>query len=455
MNERRISLPNNWAPRAYQREAWNAIKDGAKKLCIVAHRRWGKDEIALHGAACLAHDRIGNYWHMLPQANQAKKAIWKAVNPHTGKQRIDEAFPRDIRSATNNTEMLIEFGAGSTWQVVGSDNYNSLVGSPPVGLVFSEWALADPMSYAFLSPILAENDGVAIFIYTPRGRNHGRSLYERAKASDDWFCLKQSVDDTGIISQAVLDEDLKTKVELFGQEIGQAMWEQEWHCSFDAAMIGSYYGHLMRRAEQEGRVGRVPWEPRVPVRTYWDLGKGDHMAIWFVQMVGKEIRVIDFESGTGVGIPDYAKRLMAKPYTYEKHGVPHDARVTELGTQFTRVETMMTCGLRNVQLVPDIGVDDGINAVRMVLPRCWFNQTDDTQFGIDALWAYRAEYDEEDRTLKPTPKADWAAHPADAFRYMAVDYADETQLTPPRVENAGEVRLPRLTARSSGRRARI
>jgi hypothetical protein len=139
-----IRLPNNWQPRDYQLDAWGYLAHGGRHAELIWHRRSGKDEIALHWAAVAAFQRQANYWHMLPMANQARKAIWHAVNPHTGVRRIDEAFPRELREQTYEGEMLIRFKNGSTWQLLGSDNYNAAVGSAPAGIVFSEWALANP-----------------------------------------------------------------------------------------------------------------------------------------------------------------------------------------------------------------------------------------------------------------------------------------------------------------------
>ena len=165
-----IVIPHNWQPRDYQQPLWRYLCNGGKRAVAVWHRRAGKDDICLHWTACAAMERVGVYWHLLPQADQARKAIWDAVNPLTGLRRIDEAFPHAIRANTRETDMFIRFKNGSTWQVVGSDNFNSLVGTPPIGLVLSEWALADPAAWAYLSPILMDNGGWAVFITTPRGR---------------------------------------------------------------------------------------------------------------------------------------------------------------------------------------------------------------------------------------------------------------------------------------------
>ena len=154
-----IRLPNGWRPRDYQRPLWSYLRGGGLRADMAWHRRSGKDDVSLHWAAIASAKRVGNFWHMLPEANQARKAIWEAVNPHTGKKRIDEAFPKALRASTRDTDMRIEFKNGSTWQVVGSDNYDSLVGTTPIGVVFSEWSLAKPDAWTYLRPILAENGG--------------------------------------------------------------------------------------------------------------------------------------------------------------------------------------------------------------------------------------------------------------------------------------------------------
>jgi hypothetical protein len=183
-----IDLPANWRPRPYQLALWGYLENGGLRADVAAHRRWGKDDVALNWAAVASQQRIGTYWHLLPEASQARKAIWEAINPHTGKRRIDEAFPKAMRETTLNNEMFIRFKNGSSWQVIGSDNYDSLVGAPPVGITFSEWALARPEAWTYLRPILAENGGWALFIWTPRGRNHATRAFEaREQDRAGWF----------------------------------------------------------------------------------------------------------------------------------------------------------------------------------------------------------------------------------------------------------------------------
>ena len=210
------------------------------------------------------------------------------MNPHTGMRRIDQAFPAFTRKRTRTQDMAIEFTSGSLWRVVGSDNYNSLVGSTPRGVIFSEWALADPAAWAFLRPILMENKGWAIFITTPRGENHAKKMLDFARSDPEWFAETLTVDDTGIFTKEALDKELREMQSELGVEEGVAQFDQEYHCSFQAALIGAYYGVALRRMQKEDRIGNVPIDRGVLVHTSWDLGIADSTAIWFIQCVGKE-----------------------------------------------------------------------------------------------------------------------------------------------------------------------
>lgn len=421
-----IRLPNNWNPRPYQRPLWDYLERGGKRAVAVWHRRAGKDDVALHRTCIGAHERVGNYWYMLPQATQSRRAIWEAINPHSGKRRIDEAFPQELRETTRENEMFMRLKCGSSWHVVGSDNYNSLIGSPPIGIVFSEWPLADPLAWAYLRPILAENGGWAIWNYTPRGMNHGHTTFENAKTEDGWFAEKLTVDDTGMLDEITLARERKQYIKDFGEESGEAFFRQEYYCSFSAPMVGSYYGREFTYLDSQKRIGKVPWEPACQVHTAWDLGKGDNMAIWFVQFVGKEVRVIDFEQGSGVGLPTYVQKLRDRPYAYGEHILPHDVDVTELATEVTRKATLRSLGLNNIRVIPRMPVGDGINAARNLLAKCWFD-AEKCEHGVNALRQYRREYDEKRKVYHDLPLHDWTSHAADAFRYLALGQPKDTK----------------------------
>lgn len=374
----------------------------------------------MHWTACSAMQRAGNYWHMLPKANQARKALWDAVNPHTGLRRIDEAFPHEIRETTRDHEMMIRFVNGSTWQVLGSDNFNQLVGSPPVGLVMSEYSLSDPSAWDYLSPILRENGGWAIFPYTPRGKNHGFELYNQNLHNPDWFVQKLTVEQTGVFTKKDMDDERREgKSEEFIQ--------QEYYCSFEAPNSGAYYGKLMAQAWAEGRVGNIPIEPGIDCETYWDLGMDDSMSIWILQPVARELRFVQYYEAQGEGLAHYINWLKdwgdKHNVRFSRHGMPHDIEVRELGTGKSRKETAMQMGLKPITTARRLEIEDGINAVRKILPRCWFDKERCKQ-GVRGLTDYSKDYDEKHKVFRTKPRHDWASHPADAFRTFGVIYRD-------------------------------
>lgn len=416
-------LPNNWTPRAYQLKAWTALERGVKRAVLVWHRRAGKDDVCLHWAATQAMQRVGNYWHMLPEYAQARKSVWEAVNPHTGKRRIDEAFPDAICETKRSTDMFIRFRNGSTWQLVGSDRYDSLVGSPPIGVTASEWALANPSAWAYLRPILRENGGWAVFISTPRGKNHLYRMFEGSKDDPDWFCERLSAYDSGAMSPAELEKERLEYQREYGHEDGDALFAQEYAADWDAAIVGSYYGKMMRDIERDGHITSVPYDPNALVHTAWDLGLSDNTVIWMFQIIGMEIRLIDYISNSGQPLAWYVGELAKRPYAWGEDILPHDADARELQTNRSRTQTLRELG-RNPRVLRASGAErvlvaDGINAARTILPRCWFD-AEKCAAGIDALKSYRREWDEAKKTFHDRPVHDWASHPADAFRYLAL-----------------------------------
>jgi hypothetical protein len=416
---KRIVLPAN-PPRVYQNDLWSYMENGGKRGLAVCHRRWGKDELCLNWAAVAAHERVGTYWHMLPEQAQGKKAIWNAVDEETGRRRIDQAFPENLRARTNEQEMFIQFRCGSTWQVVGSDNYNSLVGSPPVGVVASEWALANPAAWVYLSPILEKNGGWALFPYTPRGKNHGYKFWQLSQKSPDWFGVRQTVDQTGIFTPKQLATIKGELIDLYGEDDGENLFQQEYYCSFDVAIIGAYYGKIIARLEQGGRVTRVPFDPNFPVYSAWDLGLDDATAIWFFQLIGREVRVIDYRQYRNKALVDIAKEIVALPYVFVDHFWPHDGDTRELTYAKTRKETCENGGLRPIRIGEKRDPTERINAVRQLLPKCVFDSGQAVEKGLEALRSYRVDYDDKNATPRKTPKHDWASHPADAFGEAAM-----------------------------------
>jgi len=410
----KISLPNNWNPRPDQRPLWDYLERGGLRAIEIAHRRWGKDAVALHFTATAAMQRIGNYWHMLPMYAQARKAIWDAVNPKTGKRRIDEAFPKEIRKKERVSDMFIEFINGSSWQLVGSDNYDAYVGSPPIGITFSEWALANPMCWPYIMPILEENRGWALFITTSRGNNHAKKMLDLAKSSPGWFGEIVPASKTNVFRPEALENIRTELVNIFGEEHGEALYQQEYHCSFEGAIFGSYFAKQMALAETQGRVCSVPHQTGLEVYTFWDLGVDDSMTIWFMQQAGKSFHFIDYYENTGYGLEHYAKILKEKPYNYAEHYMPHDADAREMTNSevaLSRKEVAENLGVKPITVVSrvrnvDIKVQVQIPAVRNLLGQCWFDKEKCAK-GISALEGYRAEYDEEKKVLSNRPLHDW------------------------------------------------
>jgi phage terminase large subunit len=438
----RLVMPaNGWRPRPNQMGLWNYFNDPitrrfdgtGKRASAICHRRWGKDDVALNLTGKASVERPAVYWHLLPEYAQARKAIWTAVNPHTGIRRIDEAFPHEWRANTNEQEMFIRFKWGATWQCVGSDNYKQLVGTPPAGIVLSEWAKAHPGAWAYLAPILVENKGWALAITTPEGRNHAHSMHEEWGKNPKYFAEVQTIEDSMRLCRAagmeptVTLEDVEMQRReyhrLFGIDAGDAMIEQEWFCSFAAAILGAYWGKEITKAEQAGRICDLDIVPGYPINRAWDIGIDDPMAIWCYQVGPGWLHIIDYIEGSGLGFDFYAEQLKDRGYLDNKQGVdwvPHDAKQREPGSPGgrTRIETMISLGL-NPKLVPDHKPMDRINAGRRILPKAWFDETR-CERGLECLRSYKAEWDEKNRVFRKTASHNWASHGADAWGHLAV-----------------------------------
>lgn len=376
----------------------------------------------MHWTAIAAHERVASYWHCLPEYAQARRALWTAVNPHSGRRRIDEAFPPELRVSTNEQEMFIRFLNGSTWQLVGSDRYDNLVGAGVAGVTFSEWALANPSSWGYIRPMVEENNGWACFITTPRGRNHAKAMLDMATGNDRWFSEVSDVHQTGALTQAQLEESLAEYVALYGEDVGTAQFEQEYLCSFNAAILGAFYAKEMLAVRNEGRIRLVVPVPGLPVHTAWDIGVRDDTSIWWFQVYQGRVWVLDCHTASGGDVEAFAEICHAKPWKRGIDFVPHDARVKEWGTGRTRVETMRKFGL-NPQVVPIAKKLDGINAVRRTLPVTVFDPRCEDK-GIPALEMYRREWDDERKMFKASEVHDWTSHLSDAFRCLAMAWKD-------------------------------
>ena len=382
--------------------------------CIVAHRRAGKTVACVHDlqrGALQSHKLRPRFAYLSPFLRQSKQVAWDYLRAAMGPSRA-------IGASVHETELRVDYPNGGQVRLFGADNPDALRGIYLDGVVLDEYADMDPRVWSeIIRPALADRQGWAVFIGTPKGRNAFFDLWRRAQSEPGWFSLMLKASETGLIAP----EELA----LARRDLSEAQYAQEFECSFDAAVVGAYYGALMRQAESDGRITGVPYDPAALVWTAWDLGIRDATAIWFAQMVGREIRIIDYYEASGVDLGHYARALMAKPYAYAGHIVPHDAQAKELGTGKSRLEVLAGLGLKGITLAPMHRIEDGINAVRVVIPRCWFEAKKCAR-GLDALRLYRAEHDDKLGVLRPHPVHDWTSHAADAFRYLAMTLDRQT-----------------------------
>lgn len=429
----KITLPaNGWTPRWYQRPAWNAFMDDDIHTIVLAWaRRHGKDDTAMHATAVRAMRRVGNYYHCLPEYGQARKAIWTAVNPHTGRVRWKEVFPEELIKHVDNQSMMITFKNGSTWQLIGSDNPDSLMGASPVGIVFSEAALANPATFAFFRPILLENKGWSAHISSVRGKNHFYQLFQALQGLAGAFTSHISANDTDVFTPLQLALERQLYIKQFGRAIGAALFDQEYLSSWDSAVVGAVFGEELRLLEDEGRALPLVYDRRFPVDTSWDLGVGDNTVLLFWQTVGNVERLIDWYSATDIGLAHYVEILRSKPFMYGTHIGPHDIDVREWGANgVSRKSQAKRLGLR-FTATPNLPKHTSISLMSDMLGRTQINvadhpvedQFDDCSFVLEALKNYRFGYDKDKRILSKAPVHDWTSHYADALQTKAIHAA--------------------------------
>ena len=399
----------NYKPRKHAEAYHNRTERFA---VLVAHRRFGKTVAAINDLirACFAVDKKDvRVAYIAPYLSQAKAVAWDYALEYT----ID--IP-DIK--INHSELRIDFSNGSRFRLYGADNYNAMRGLYFDAIVCDEMADFPASAWpTVLRPSLTDRKGSCTFISTPKGKNEFWELYEYAKTDPTWWSGMFKASQTDVLDPEELEEAKIT--------MGEDRYEQEFECSFEAAIVGAYYAMEMKTATQDNRITTVPYDPSVGVVTAWDLGIGDSTAIWFAQYVGQEIRVIDYYENSGVGLDHYAKELSSKNYHYMDHILPHDVQVKELGTGKSRLETLHNLGIQDVTIAPKLAIEDGIQAARSMLNRCWFDE-EKCNRGIEALRQYRREFDEKNKTWRGRPLHDWTSHGADAWRYLAVGKQTQT-----------------------------
>ncbi len=412
--ETKIHL-NKFKARVYQRPFIEAFNSGKyTRYLLIWPRRAGKDVCAFNMILRAALKKVGVYFYIFPTYSQAKKVIFDSIT-NSG-ERFSDYIPPELLSGSNSSELKYNLANGSLIQLVGSDNIDSLMGTNPQGCIFSEYALQDPTAYQFLRPILMGNGGWAMFVSTPRGKNHLWELYNIAQNSENWFCSKLTVDDTDHISRHEIYKEIEEGL------ISEPLAMQEFWTDFTLGVEGSYYCKYIDKMRVKGQIGQVPYEAGFKVGTCFDLGVRDSTTILFWQQIGQTVRIIDCYENSKVGLEHYVNLLRRyeseKGYVYGKHIAPHDIAVKEFGSGMTRWEKAKSLGI-TFMVAPNISIEDGIEAVRSCLSKVWVDEVNCKQF-IKAIENYRQEWDPKRKTYKGHPLHDWSSHWADNLRYLAV-----------------------------------
>lgn len=426
MGSREIILP--YAPRKafmsfhLRTERWS---------CLVAHRRAGKTVAAINDLikrAITEGNRQAQYAYIAPFRSQAKRVAWDYI----------KYYAAPITKSTNESDLMVELVNGAKIMLFGSDNADAMRGLGFNGVYLDEYGDFKPSVWGnVIRPTLSDRLGWAVFGGTPKGKNQFHDIYRVSQATPDWFLLRLPAS----ASKLLPDTELRAARE----QLSQDQYDQEYECSFDAAILGAFYGLEMRRVDEEGRIKELPFEPESLVYTAWDLGYRDDTAIWFYQVVRGEIRVMDYYSVSGASIEEICQAVIDKGYIYTRHWLPHDARAKTLASGGKSIIEQLAehLGMSKLAIVPEIGVQDGIQAVRMVLPRCWFDPSCDE--GLEALRQYQREYDEDKKAFRQNPRHDWCSHPADAFRMLAVAYkAEAKDERPPKGKTLQTITLDEL-----------
>lgn len=376
---------------------------------MVCHRRAGKTVATIADLidALLRHDMPNTRGaYVAPTFVQAKDVAWEYA----------KRFSAPIPGVTfNESELRVDYPGGQRLRLYGADNYDRMRGLYFDFVVLDEFADMNPAAWSeVIRPALADRKGKAVFIGTPKGKNAFFDICEKAEEDPEWFFMRLKASETGIVDQEELaDARASMTAEQFATEF---------ECSFDSAVIGAYYGQELEQARLEARITSVPYDPAIPVDTYWDLGLDDATSVWFGQNVGREIHLIEYQEWTQQPLLAVAKEIAAKPYVYGRHVLPHDAGAREMTTGRTRQEAMSSL-LANTQIAAMTPVEDGINAVRMIFPRLWIDENR-CRAGIEVLKNYRKEWDEKRKAFKDRPLHDWASHGADAIRQLGVTYRE-------------------------------
>ena len=404
------------------RKAFMPFHNRTKRwACIVAHRRAGKTVAAVNDiirAAITYQGPNGLFGYVAPYMNQARRIAWDYF----------KYYAQPVAKEANESQMTLTLVNGVKISLFGADNADAMRGLGFSGIYLDEYGDFKPSVFGnVIRPALSDKQGWAVFAGTPKGKNQFWEVFDTAtRIPSEWFLLRLPASSSGLLPASEL---AAAKAQL-----SEDQYLQEYECSFEAAILGAFYGTEMRQAQDQGRIGSIPYDPALPVYTAWDLGYRDDTAIWFYQVLRGEVRVIDFYAVSGADIHYIADVVRKKPYEYARHYLPHDARAKSLQTGRSVVEQLASyLDVKKLAVVPDIGLQSGIQAVRMMLPRVYFD-SEKCHDGIEALRQYQREYDEDKKAFRQSPRHDWTSHPSDAFRMLAVSWQEHSDKSPASAE---------------------
>ena len=383
----------------------------------MAHRRAGKTVACINDLIRRAYTdgkENGRYAYIAPYHSQAKSIAWDYLLRYTA----------DVRVNANASELWVELMNGARIRLFGADNPDALRGLYLDGVILDEYADMRPRVWGeIIRPLLADREGWAVFIGTPKGHNSFYDIWRTAQASDSWYATAIRASESGLLPIGELSDAR--------QGMTEDQYEQEFECSFEAAILGAYYGKEIKELEHSGRLCKVAYDRNLPVFTAWDLGYHDDTAIWFYQVTPSEVHLIDYYSGSGLSVEDYAEAVIGKAYRYERHFLPHDARAKTLASGGRSIVEQLAThlgGINKLAIVPNLSVQDGIQAVRMMLPRCWFDTG--TTDAVELLKQYQREWDEDRKAFRDKPRHDHTSHCADALRMLAVSWRENKPKQP-------------------------
>ncbi len=379
---------------------------------IVAHRRAGKTVAEVNDkirSALICDKPNPRVAYIAPLYKQAKAVAW------TYFKQYGLCVPGAV---ANESELRIDFPNGGQVRLYGADNPDALRGIYLDDVTLDEPADMNPRLWPeVIRPSLVDRKGRATFIGTPKGRNDFHAICDAAKNNPDWFFMMLRASESGLIDP--------TELKALRDNMTPEQYDQEFECSFEAAILGAYYGREIAEADRAGRICNVPYDSNAPVHTAWDLGYSDDTSIWFYQVVRGEIHIIDYYYASGRDIDHYATVIKDKGYQYGTHWLPHDAKAKTLASGGKSIQEQLSVhlGWGSIRIVSNLALEDGIQAARKAFPRMYFDVK--CNEAIEALRQYQREWDDERKCFRNKPRHDWTSHPADAFRYLAIAWQEE------------------------------